>query len=414
LLNMLSKDETELGKREEAFFRARIYLGVPTKSLLHLRWGQIAEDGAGGWVRWRHDGEKNRLPDMVWQAVRDYLRASGRLEGMRAEKFVFAPLAEPGKEENGGKAEDWAEGRQLSGKAILDSLKIYGKQLGISEEKLNLMALRRSAIRLRMDQGESLEGMKTFMDSEEGLRSSKYRLGKLPEMAGKNDTDTILLSKEVEVPSRRAKPFKEGEHIAHGFYSHRKDIQAVREVMAEDIQGMEDETAGLKRLMRGLLELEGDETKLAEAYSQAAHRLGELVCQAEPLKQGMENPWAEQFLSFVDEIEQRNGRLPISPQVREEAFGIGPDMAEASGSVTEEIATIRLLLRNAYRRAMSGIERREYLRIVDLYSLGCGRLARLLKIGGDNGNGRLERNLRKAIDEAIRQLNQEWRLEGEG
>jgi hypothetical protein len=81
--------------------------------------------------------------------------------------------------------------------------------------------------------------------------------------------------------------------------------------------------------------------------------------------------------------------------------------------VTEEIATIRLLLRNAYRRAMQRIETREYLRLVDLYSLGCVRLARMLKIGGCDENGRLERYLQNMIDEAIRELHREWGLDRE-
>lgn len=71
---------------------------------------------------------------------------------------------------------------------------------------------------------------------------------------------------------------------------------------------------------------------------------------------------------------------------------------EVSGTVTEEIATIRLLLRNVYRRALQGIDTWEYLRLVELSSLGCVRLARMLKMGGSDESGRLERYLQMAID----------------
>lgn len=344
----------------------------------------------------------------------EYLRVSGRLEGMRAGKYIFTPLAEPGKEVTGGRAEDWLETKQLSSSAILGSLKLYGRQTGIDEAKLTLMALRRTAIRLRMDEGESLEGMKSFMDSREEIKSTKYRLGWLPEMPEESTMDEDVRNREVEVPVRKAKPFKEGENTTHGFYTHKKDVQAVREVMAEEIQGLEEETACLRKLMRGLLEREGDEMRLTEAYSQAAQRLGSLVSAGEPVKNGKEDPWAEELLSKLDEIEMRNGRPPVSQQIRANALGLSTEAMEASGMVTEEIATIRLLLRNAYRRAMQGIETREYLRLVDLYGLGCVRLARMLKIGGCDENGRLERYLQNMIDEAIRELRREWGLDREG
>jgi integrase len=412
-LKLLARERSELGKREYAFFLARLRLGVPFKNLQQLQWEQIEADEAGAWVRWRPDGKRARLPEQVWQAVREYLRMSGRLEGMREGKYIFTPLAEPGKEVTGGRAEDWLEKKQLSSTAILSSLKLYGRQVGLGEAKLTLMAMRRTAIRLRMDQGESLEGMKSFMDSKEEIKSTKYRLGCLPEIPEESTTDEKVRSREVEVPVRRAKPFKEGENITHGFYSHKKDMQAVREVMAEDIQGMEQEIACLRKLMRGLLEREGDEMRLMEAYSRAAHRLSDLVSADEPVRKGKKDPWAEELLSKLDEIETANGRPTVSQKARAKALGLSPEMVEARGMVTEEIATIRLLLRNAYRRVMHKIETQEYMRLVDLYSLGCVRLARMLKIGGCDEGGRLERYLQNSIDEAIRQLNREWRLDRE-
>ena len=154
-----------------------------------------------------------------------------------------------------------------------------------------------------------------------------------------------------------------------------------------------------------------DEARLVEAYSQAAHRLGDLVSAGEPAHTWKIDTWADELLSMLDRVEAQNGRPPVSQQVREEALGISPDMVEASGIVTEEIATIRLLLCNVYSRAMQGLDMREYLPLVDLYGLGCVRLARLLKLGGCDENGRLERYLQKSIDEAIRELNREWGLD---
>lgn len=119
-------------------------------------------------------------------------------------------------------------------------------------------------------------------------------------------------------------------------------------------------------------------------------------------------------MSKLDEFELREGRSPVSQQIREDALGLSPEAMEASGMVTEEIATIRLLLRNTFRRAMQPIERREYLQLVDLYSLGCVRLARMLKIGGCDEDERLMRYLQNMIDDALRYLTLELGLDKEG
>jgi hypothetical protein len=411
LLDLLSRDSSALGKRDYAFFLARLSLGVPLKSLQQLEWGQVHQDGAGAWVRWTKDSQRVRLPDPVWQAMTEYLRVSGRLEGMQAGKYIFAPLAQPVVEGLGGRAEDWLEGQQLSSSAMISSLKLYSRQVGIAETKQTLMALRRTAIRLRMDQGESLEGMQVFMDTREKIKCTKYRLSRLPELPGESTLDAQVHGVDALVPVRQTSLLKGGESETHGFYTRRKDIHAVQAVLEENIHGVDEEIACLRRLMRGLLEREGDEARLVEAYSQAAHRLGNLVSTSEPWRERKEDPWAEELLSKLDEIEARNGRPPVSQQMRKNALGISSDEMEARGMVTEEIATIRLLLRNVYRRAMQGIDTREYLRLVHLYGLGCVRLARLLRIGGNDENGQLERYLQSLIDKALRHLTRELGLD---
>lgn len=132
-LDLLNRDGSELGKRDYAYFVARISLGVPLKNLQQLEWEQLEVDEAGAWVKWRLDGEQVRLPNEVWKTIKEYLRVSSRLEGMKAGKYIFAALATPGREITGGKAEDWIEERPLSNTRILSSLKLYGRKLGIAE-----------------------------------------------------------------------------------------------------------------------------------------------------------------------------------------------------------------------------------------------------------------------------------------
>jgi site-specific recombinase XerC len=409
LLDLFHRDSSPLGKRDYAFFLARLNLGVPLKSLQRLVWGQVEQDGPSAWVSWRMDDQRLLLPDNIWLAVTDYLGISGRLEGMSAEKVIFAPQVQPVLPGSGGKAEDWLERQPLSSSALISSLKLYGRQLGIPEPKLTLMALRRTAIRLRIDQGESLEGMQIFMDTREKIKSTRYRLARLPGLAGVDPMAGGDQGMHPPLPVRQTTLLVGGEGTIHGFYARRKDMQAVRAVIAEDIHGIQQEADCLRSLMRGLLEREGDDAGLVEVYSQAAHRLGKLVSMDSSASQQKKGSWAEQVLSVLDKLQALNGRPPISQRIREDALGTPSDLTAASGRVAVEVATLRLMLRNLYDHAMLKISTREYIHLVDIYGLGCMRLSKLLKIEGGDGEGRLERYLRAGIDQAIRQVNQELR-----
>jgi site-specific recombinase XerC len=409
-LDLLSRDGSQLGKRDYAFFLARLSLGVPLKSLQRLTWGQIEQDGAGAWVSWRNDGRRVRLPGQLWQALTEYLRTSGRLEGMAAGKYIFAPQVQPVVEGSGGRAEDWLEGQPLSRSALISSLKLYGRQLGISDAKLTLLALHRTAIRLMLDQGESLEGMQVFMDTRELIKSTRYRMARLPQLPPGDPLDGQMQGSDSQLPVRQTRLLEGGEGTTHGFYARRKDMQAVRAIIAENIHGLEQETACLKSLMRGLFERQGDEARLVEAYSQAAHCLGILISAAEPVHNGEVDTWAEELLSTLDRIEADHGRPPVSPAICEQALGVSSDGFEATGLVTQEVACIRLQLRNLYCWAIGEVDTHQYLHLVDLYGRVSVRLARLLKLGGTDESGRLERYLQEGIDEAIRQLHQEWGL----
>jgi integrase len=151
--------------------------------LRSLKWGQIQPDESGAWVRWRAAGEpceRQPLPGDVWQAIQAYLQASGRLQGMGEEMFVFAPAVNPINDRTCETAEDWVPGRCLSIWQLSENLKLYGRLAGIPEKKLSLHVLRCTAIRLRLDQGASLQDMQAFLDSRMEIKFIKYRLGKLP------------------------------------------------------------------------------------------------------------------------------------------------------------------------------------------------------------------------------------------
>jgi len=408
-LSFLSRDKTVLGKRDYAFFLARLNLGVPLKSLQHLEWSQIQQQGSGAQVQWQLDGRWVQLPDLVWYSLVDYLQASGRLAGMSSGKFIFAPQVQPVLEGSGSRVEDWLETHHLSSSTLHRILKLYGRQVGIAEARLNFAALRWTAIRLRLDQGETLEGMQSFLDTRELRKSTRFRLARLPSLSDENTIDPSRQVQDLPLPVRISKPLDGDEGTTHGFYSSRKDMQAVRAIMVEDIEGLEQGTACLRQLMRGLLEMDGSEAPRIEAYSQAAHRLGMLLSAGEEKRTGSEDNSAEESLRRLDEYFISEGKPPISPVVRQKALGSSSELAGAFGKLTEEIAALRLMLRNIYQHALLKSGTREYIHLINLYGLGCVRLARLLKLEAGDANQRLENYMRAAADEAIRQVHQELR-----
>ncbi len=70
---------------------------------------------------------------------------------------------------------------------------------------------------------------------------------------------------------------------------------------------------------------------------------------------------------------------------------------------------VRYRLRNVLGLALQTQETPETIRLVEIYGSGCVRLVRMLEKEGSN-QGRLERYLQEAIDEAVREVTQEWEL----
>ena len=135
LLAIARQDELALGRRDYAFLLARLRLGVPLGHLQKLRWGHVEAIRGIDWVRWHGQGEKQRLPGEVWQAICAALEAGDRLEGMGEDEYIFAPLREPGILDAGSRREDWLGERHLSSSTLLANLKLYGRLAGIEATK---------------------------------------------------------------------------------------------------------------------------------------------------------------------------------------------------------------------------------------------------------------------------------------
>jgi len=408
LLAALRRDTSPLGLRDAAFILARLRLGVPLRYLQRLQWGMLTHDPSGVWVRWQSGEEPSPLPAEVWEALRAYLAASGRLQGMRPGKFIFAPIRRPPGLQKSARAQGWHEELYITTPQLLRNLKLYGRLAGIPEEKLTLQVLRHTAVRLRLDAGDSMPEIKAFLHGRESVDSIKYRLGFLPELPQEQAGQAPVMA---DPPDREAKPFRQGQGVKHGFYAKRRPPEGVQAVMAEGARGLAAELEGLRELGRGLLEREEQaETRqaaslLVEAYSKAAARLGELSAARKAEQEGDEEQevsWAEDFLQAMQEVSDEHGLGMDKDAVRAEALG-------GEGRLEEEIAAMRYLLRKVRQQALEAGEGREYVRLVEIYSTGCLRLARLLRREGDQRQ-RLERSIRKWTDKALSEVVDEMGL----
>jgi len=450
LLAILKRDQSIIGQRDYAFFVARLTLGVALKKLQQLRWGQIEREADGVWLRWGTDEARSPCPPGVWAVVHAYLEAAGRIESIQAEDYIFAPLRDPLKSEARGQAGDWNAGRYLGIERLRANLKLYGRLAGIAEEKLTLPALRHTAVLLRLEAGDSLEQIQAFLGTEAPPRVTKAYLDHLPplladEIPPPDDIrptgnlppgdethpgddqrppgDQRPADEQPPLPQRKPRRFKPGDGLTHGFYALKQPIEEVEAVLAEDLQGMQDEFVGLRELSRMLLvaqtEAKTDEqvVRLGEAYTQAAARINEISKAERQRGEHSEQDQAvDEFLTMIDNVwaledkeEDDDGELPSEDFWRMFAEA-DPKMGAASTRLTEEIASIRLVLRRLYDLAMQTEDAKALVRYTEKYGQGCIRLAQLLK--SEKGvQGRAADMIGEIIEEVILEVNKEFGLE---
>ena len=439
------QDKTPLAMRDHAFLTARLGLGVPLKSLQRLEWGQIEVVGEGeaseAWVAWRPeigrwrkeadcaraDPRRCRLPDAVWQAIRAYLEAAGRLEGMQPGKYIFAPLAVSNHEGAGRRAQDWREDQFLLNGQMNVVLKIYGAAAGIPEQKLNYRVFKRSAIRLWLgEKGHETQyseaEFKAFLNSVGHLREISYRMRRLPDLEA--DEGQPVDKKELIAPDRRQMAYKPSGGIKHGMYKQNKPPEVVQAVLAENIHGLEEEIQKLQELENGMLRLleQGPEKALAvqllTTQSLVSQRLAEMLQAQEELSQpeevSKEETDAKAALERLASLARELGLIPdgypddeaVVEEVVEAAGAAGLSLESLSQAIAREVAATRYSLRNAYDLANQTDDPYEYLTMVRVYETNSGRLVKMLKKQPSN-EGQYQAFLRSTVQQAL------WDVTGE-
>ena len=412
LLDFLRRDGTPLGRRAYAFILARLQLGIPDNSIQRLQWGQLEQGRQGVWLRTASPPDRRiRLPDEVWEAVLGWLRASGRLEGMQPESFVFAPLAGPLASLHPDRPEAWVAGRPLSKRQFLVCLKLYGQRLGIASDRLTFSALRLTAARLRLEAGDSLDQMRAFLDGHDSPSKTKYRLGRLLQLPQDPSPGGELDSRLAGLPDHETRPFRDGEGIKHGLYAGRMPDEELQAMLAEDVQGTAEEIAGLREVGRALFHRQSEArsrpliARLADAYTLAAVRLAVMIGAVKKPARG------ETRKAVVMELLERFDLTP--EQVLSEAALPGSEGQAGPAGVKEEIAATRCVLRRALavvRAAAQGDQPDDLIHFADIYGEGCNRLLRLLRTEGQ-GEDLLVAAVEALIKVAYKEVYAEFHLD---
>ena len=417
LLSFIERDTSLLGRRDYAFFLARLSMGVKLKSLQQLQWGQIDQDDEGARVCWRPNGKPVRLPAAVWEAVKAYLELSGRLVGIQPKDYVFVPLRDPLRREACGEAADWRPGRYLTSDRIKGNLKLYGRLAGITDEKLRLPVLRHTAVAVRLEAGDSWEEMREFLDSKATPEKMKAYLRQVPQLPREEPSSGEDVQTLIELPERKRHIRKPGDGIIHGKFTQAHPIAEVLAVIAENIQGMDDEIEGLRDLGRALVAVQmKTETgalaaELGNAYTQAADRLRVLNQTADLLDARDEDgEWLEEMLLVLDNLAEGGDGLLPSEELKQRAAQGGGGRRAGKRGLTEEIATTRWVMRNFYSLAIDAEDVKERVRYTNDYGRGCVQLARMLK-SEKSAQGQEADILREIIEETILEVNAEWGLD---
>ena len=419
LLSAIDREWSLLGKRDYAMFLMHLLTGLRSGEIRNLKRADLRKHAGGAQVR-RQAGPDEvwvSLPGEVWDAIKEYLEAAGRWPGMGAGEIVFAPLKDALLQEPTGVAGDWASERPLSDRQCNYLLKKYARWAGLEGENITMHTLRNTATMLQVQAGCEGDAIQSFLGNKSTWGTQEY-LRRLADYPPPPPGDPPQPTRDLNVPPPRGHQFrvKPGEQLAlkHGFSAKSLPGAQVQAVIAEGIVGMDDEITGLRMLSRGLLAVQNQtETseelaQLCSAYTIAADRLRVMIVAAGKMEEGTEqDDWAEAMLAMLDNFSLEMGEESNSQEIRELAADSDPDMALGNRRLTEEIASTRLVLRNTYQLAVESQTVKEQMRYTEIYGRGCFRLVRLLK-SERLSQGSLADFLRKEIDAAILEVNQEW------
>jgi integrase len=165
------------GLRDYTLFLGYILTGRRNAEWRALRWGDLRARGVQVFYTWsgkNTEQARHELPPPVWEAMRDYLEAAGRLEGMRGEDYVFTPLSDRAARLPNVDGASWDANRPLSGEAVNRLLKKYARRAGLDAGRVHVHVLRHSAAMLEEELGTSLAEISKFLGHADPKTTMRY------------------------------------------------------------------------------------------------------------------------------------------------------------------------------------------------------------------------------------------------
>jgi integrase len=294
LLAAVDREVSLVGKRDYALILAGLLTGVQAGQLRTLRWGDLPGfvDKASG-----TSGLETTAATAVHRAIEDYLRCSGRWETIAPVDYVFAPLSDP-LTVPAGSDTDWNPHRPLSNVMLSHLLKRYACWAGLDGDRITWHVVRNTAALLRLEAGETLEGLQAFLGHAVRGFTEKY----VKRLAGRQSMALWapdICSRPHRSPKKRWQRRPRGlpgaqpgntYGLKHGFSAMRPSLQEVLDSLDHNETGLEWETLKLRAIMRRAVELSKDNISLKdslqvlEGFSLAAQRLSNLLRAGNDLK----------------------------------------------------------------------------------------------------------------------------------
>ena len=142
-----------------------------------IRWGDLRGRGTRIYYTWRGkhtEQARNELPPPVWEAIRDWLEAAGRLATMGPGDFVFTPLSDNAARLPNVDGGAWDGNRALSAGEVNRRLKRYARAAGLDERRIHVHVLRHSAAMLEEELGTSLTRISEFLGHADPKTTMRY------------------------------------------------------------------------------------------------------------------------------------------------------------------------------------------------------------------------------------------------
>ncbi len=187
---------TVQGLRDYALFLGYFATGRRNTELRSLRWGNFEEKDGRMFYRWSGKGKENELNEMplrVWNCIKAWLKAAGRLKTIKDTDFIFTAISTNGsriprvkdrKDIDGNPVPYDPTNEPISTAQVGSLLKRYCRRAGLDPVAIHPHTLRHTAAMLRKEAGDDIEKICAFLGHSNIAVTQVY----VKAIEGKKDT----------------------------------------------------------------------------------------------------------------------------------------------------------------------------------------------------------------------------------